>query len=387
VRRSDGRILTTHVGSLPRPEPLLEALREYQVGDLSDEEWRAQVDEAVAEAIRKQVERGIDVVADGELGKPSFLTYVDERLSGFERAPATERDGPWSGSREEQSFPEYYAWQARTTASPALAARRRVCRGPIEYVGYDELQADLDTLRAALAGVEVAEAFVPAISPSNVANWHLNEYYDSEDDYLEALADALHEEYRTIIEAGFLLQVDDPALVTHYALTPGSSVRDCRAWAAVRVDVLNQALEGLPPDRIRFHTCYSINMGPRVHDMELRDIVDLMLRVEAGAYSFEAANPRHEHEWQVWADVKLPDDKLLIPGVITHSSVLVEHPELVAQRIERFASVVGPERVIAGADCGFATFAGSQEIHGSIAWAKLEALGQGARIASERLFR
>jgi 5-methyltetrahydropteroyltriglutamate--homocysteine methyltransferase len=196
----------------------------------------------------------------------------------------------------------------------------------------------------------------------------------------------MREEYRAIVDAGFVLQIDDPRLVTYYILNARSTVAECRAWAEIRVEALNHALRGLPRERVRFHTCYSINMGPRVHDMELKDIVDVILKVHAGAYSFEAANPRHEHEWSVWKDVKLPDDAVLIPGVITQSTVLVEHPELVAQRIERFASVVGRERVIAGADCGFATFAGSTEIHPRVAWAKLQALVEGARLATRRLW-
>jgi 5-methyltetrahydropteroyltriglutamate--homocysteine methyltransferase len=258
--------------------------------------------------------------------------------------------------------------------------------GPIAYKGHALLQADLANLTAALEGVSPAEVFVPAISPSNVEEWNTNKFYKTPEDYLFAIADAIREEYRAIVDAGFLLQIDDPRLVTYWILNPGMSLAQCRKWCDARVEALNHALRGIPEDRVRFHTCYGINMGPRVHDMELKDVADIILKVQAGAYSLEAANPRHEHEWRVWRDVKLPEGKILIPGVITQSSVLVEHPELVAQRIERFAGVVGRENVIAGSDCGFATFAGSMEIHPSIVWAKLGALAEGARIASRRLF-
>jgi 5-methyltetrahydropteroyltriglutamate--homocysteine methyltransferase len=256
----------------------------------------------------------------------------------------------------------------------------------VAYVGHARVQADIDNLTSALAHVSAAEAFLPAISPSNVEGRQKNAYYRTEEEYLFAIAEAMREEYRAITDAGLLLQIDDPRLVTYYIMSPGSTVAECRRWAEVRVEALNHALRGLPRDRVRFHTCYSINMGPRVHDMELKDIVDVILRVHAGAYSFEAANPRHEHEWRVWETVELPEEAVLIPGVITQSTVLVEHPELVAERIVRFAGVVGRERVIAGADCGFATFAGSTEIHPTVAWAKLGALVEGARRATKTLW-
>lgn len=384
MKRSTDRILCTHIGSLPRPPELLEALRARQRGEGEDDAaWQVRVDAAVREAVRRQAEIGLDVVTDGELGKPSFLTYVTERLSGFEPATA---EAPWGGTRDAHDFPEFYEWAGQAMPSPAAGIRHMVCTGPISYTGHAQLQAEIDTLRAALDGVSVAEAFLPAISPGNVEGWNGNEFYASEEEYLFALADAMREEYEAIVAAGFVLQVDDPALVTKYMTSPDMSVEECRAWARPRVDALNHALRTIPRDRVRFHTCYSINIGPRLHDMQLQDCVDLILSVNAGAYSFEAANPRHEHEWRMWGEVELPEEAILIPGVITNSSVLVEHPELVAERIERFASVVGRENVIAGADCGFATFAGSPDIHGSIAWAKLEALAEGTRIASERLF-
>jgi 5-methyltetrahydropteroyltriglutamate--homocysteine methyltransferase len=264
---------------------------------------------------------------------------------------------------------------------------RWVCTGPVSYKGHAALQRDIANLKAALEGQRHEEAFMPAVSPSNLANWNRNEHYNSEEEYLYALADALHEEYRAIIDAGLVLQVDDPLLASYYVMHPEASVEDCRKWATARVEVLNHALKGLPADRVRYHTCYSINIGPRVHDMELRHLIDIMLRVNAGAYSFEAANPRHEHEWKVWAEVTLPEGKSVIPGVITHSSNIVEHPELIAERIGRFAQSVGGENVIAGADCGFASFASTCEVHPSVVWVKLQALADGARLATSALWR
>ncbi len=383
MKRSTDRILTTHAGSLPRPADLLQMAQEGRPHDRPA--YAARVRRAVVEVVEKQVEHELDVIDDGEMGKPSFVTYVNERLGGFE--PSPEPAGlPWAGSREFASFPEFYESTLRQRAISAARAARLACTGPVAYVGHAQVQADIDNFRAALAGVTVEEAFMPAISPSNVEGRHTNAYYKTDEEYLFAIADAMREEYTAIVDAGFLVQIDDPRLVTYYIMNPRSSVAECRRWAEVRVEALNHALRDIPRDRVRFHTCYSINMGPRVHDMELKDIVDIILKVRAGAYSFEAANPRHEHEWRVWQNVTLPEGVLLIPGVITQSTVLVEHPELVAERIVRFAKVVGRENVIAGADCGFATFAGSTEIHPSIAWAKLKSLADGARIATRELW-
>jgi len=380
MKRSLDRILTTHAGSLPRPPDVLAMAAGEALDPVAS---AARVRRAVADVVRRQAEHGLDVVTDGEMSKPSFITYVTERLSGFE--PSREPGAvPWAGSREATAFPEFYEPTLRQ--SPNAAAPRFVCTGPVTYVGHAQVQADIDNLTAALAGLRVEEAFIPAIAPSNVEGRQKNAHYKTDEEYLFAIADAMHEEYRAIVDAGFLLQIDDPRLVTYYILNPRASVKECRAWAAVRVEALNHALRGIPRDRVRFHTCYSINMGPRVHDMELKDVVDIILSVRAGAYSFEAANPRHEHEWRVWEGVTLPLGALLIPGVITQSTVLVEHPELVAERIVRFAWVVGRENVVAGADCGFASFAGSTEIHPSIVWAKLAALTAGARIASQQLW-
>ncbi len=386
MQLSTGRILTTHVGSLPRPDDLFEMMLARMDGKPVDEAAFAQrVRKAVTDSVRQQVAAGLDVVSDGEMGKPSFITYAAQRLDGLEKREGV-RPSPFSNTRETKDFPEYY----QSAVAEQVSARRRralmVCAGPIKYKGHAQIRADLETLKSALNGVKAAEAFVPAIAPSNVETTTPNEYYPSDEAYVFAIAEAMREEYKAIVDAGFLLQIDDPFLVTYYITRPDLSVAECRKWAELRVEALNAALTGIPADRIRFHTCYSVNMGPRVHDMQLKDIIDIILNIRAGGYSFEAANPRHEHEWEEWRRVKLPEDKVLIPGVITQSTVLVEHPELVAQRIQRFADVVGRERVIASADCGFASFAGSNEVHPSIVWAKFAALVEGARIASRRLW-
>jgi 5-methyltetrahydropteroyltriglutamate--homocysteine methyltransferase len=387
MQRSTERILTTHVGSLPRPDDLFELMLARMDGKAIDEQAYAErVRGAVKDCVRQQVDAGLDIVSDGEMAKPSFITYAASRLSGLEKREGF-RPSPFANTRETRDFPEYY----QSAVAEQVSARRRralmVCAGPIAYKGHAALKADLETLKAALAGVGATEAFVPAIAPSNVEATTPNEYYPTPESYVFAIAEAMREEYRAIVDAGFLLQIDDPFLVTYYITQPDLDIAACRKWAELRVEALNAALSGIPADRIRFHTCYSINMGPRIHDMQLKDIVDIILKVRAGAYSFEAANPRHEHEWEDWQRIKIPDDKILIPGVITQSTVLVEHPELVAQRLLRFASVVGRERVIAGADCGFASFAGSNEVHPSIVWAKFKALVDGARRASWQLWK
>ena len=389
MKRSTNRILTTHVGSLPRPDDLRAMILKKQRGEAIDEAaFAARVKSAVAEVVKRQSEAGIDILADGEMGRVGFIPYVNERLAGIEPSKTAESANYWGLSREYQAFPEFYAWAAGMPGTAGQTGRTRwVCTGPVSYKGMAALQQDIATLKEALAGVRHEEAFMPAVSPSNLANWNRNEHYKSEEEYLYALADVLKEEYRAIIDAGLVLQVDDPLFASYYVMRPEASIEDCRKWASVRVDALNHALAGLPQDKIRYHTCYSINIGPRVHDMELRHIVDIMLRINAGAYSFEAGNPRHEHEWRLWESVKLPEGKSLIPGVITHSSNIVEHPELIAQRIARFAQAVGKENVIAGADCGFASFAATCEVHPSVVWVKLAALAEGARLASAELWK
>jgi len=382
MKCSADRILTTHAGSLPRPADLLDLVQSGDPAALERDGNADRLRGAVKEIVLRQADLGIDVVDDGEYGKPSFVSYINERLSGYE---VDTRSGPrnqWASSREGLSFPEFYA---QTHA--ASMHTHMICTGPITYKGQAQLKRDVDNLQAALKGVRVEDVFMPAISPSNIEDWQKNAYYKSQEEYIFAIADAMREEYKTIVDAGFLVQVDDPRLVTYYILHPRASIADCRKWAELRVEALNHSLRDIPPEKIRFHTCYGINMGPRIHDMELKDIVDIILKIRAGAYSFEAANPRHEHEWKVWKNVKLPDGKILIPGVISHSTILVEHPELVSERIVRYAEIVGRENVIAGSDCGFATFAGSKEVHPSIVWAKFKALSDGARIASEQLWR
>jgi 5-methyltetrahydropteroyltriglutamate--homocysteine methyltransferase len=388
MKRSTDRFLTTHVGSLPRPPKLFEFMKLKHAGQSVDHQvLEAEIDSAVDEIVRKQNETGIDVVSDGEMGKVGFIPYVNERLTGFQPSTGAQRESSWGNSRETRSFPEYYDWASKLPgAAGNPGALRWVCTGPITYKGMNLFERDAATFRNALKKYPAQEAFIPAISPSNVAGWESNQYYKSEEEFLFAIAEAMRVEYQAIIDAGFILQVDDPALATHYIIHPEASIEDCRQWAMTRVEALNHALRGLPVEKIRYHTCYSINFGPRLHDMEVKNILDIILRVNAGAYSFEAANPRHEHEWQLWKTVKLPEGKSVIPGVITQSTILVEHPELVAQRITRFADAVGRENVIAGSDCGFASFATSFEIHPTIVWAKLSSLVEGARLASKALW-
>ena len=388
MKRSTERILTTFVGSMARPADLIALMKAKENGQPYDPEaLAARVRRAVAEVVRRQAETGVDVVTDGEQGKASFITYVGERLTGFEARATSPREGPWVGSREEIAFPEYYEWYARGRPRNVAPPVSMVCTGPITYKGQQALQTDIVNLKAALQGLHVEEAFMPATSPTNIESQRRNEYYPTEEAYLYAIADAMREEYHAIVAAGFVLQIDDPRLVTYYVANPTLAVEQCRKWAELRVEVLNYAIRNIPPEQVRFHTCYGINIGPRIHDMPLQDIVDIMLKINAGAYSFEAANPRHEHEWRVWENVKLPEAKVLIPGVISHTTNLVEHPELVAERLVKYAKIVGRERVIAGSDCGFSSFASAEpEIHPTVVWAKFQAMAEGARLASQQLW-
>ncbi len=387
MKRSTDRILTTHVGSLARPRNVLDLLWTKERGEDYDKRvFESSVKDAVTDIVRGQVDAGIDIVCDGEQSKSSFLTYIAERLKGFS---PSEKQGEdlWVESRETIAFPEFY--DAHRKAREGLVAKpvKLVCTGSVEYCGHEALQRDIANVKAAAEAQGAEEVFMTAVSPSDVEGQQANEYYDSEEAYLEAIANAMREEYKAIVDAGIVLQIDDPRLLTYYISRPDLSVEDCRKWAELRVEALNHALKGLPEDRVRFHTCYGINIGPRVHEMNLADIVDIMLKVNAGAYLFEAGNPRHEHEWTVWKDVKVPEGKSLVPGVISHSTPLVEHPELIAQRLVRFAEVVGRENVMGGSDCGFASFAATeQEIHPSIVWAKFKNLAEGAKLASERLW-
>jgi len=396
MKTSTDRILTTHVGSIPRPESILALLRARLNGQPIDEgELAARVAEAVAAVVRKQAEVGVDVVSDGEMSKTSFLGYTDERLTGFatSTAPAdpsaAKTGGVWArrvdSRREWRAFREYYT--EYLPREMPLASAPSVCEGPIAYKGQELLERDLATFKAALQGAKVAEAFVPAIAPAMVGRGQ-NRYYPTEEAYVFAIAEALRTEYRAIVDAGFILQIDDPGLgETWDLLIPAPPLEDYRKLQARNIDALNHALAGIPEDRVRFHLCWGSWQGPHVTDLDLRDVVDLVLRVKAQAYSIEAATPRHSHEWRVWEDVKLPEGKVLIPGVIAHTTAVVEHPETIAERIQTFARLVGRERVMAGADCGFAQGAFFQRQHPTIMWAKFEALVAGARLASERLWR
>jgi 5-methyltetrahydropteroyltriglutamate--homocysteine methyltransferase len=391
MRRSTDRIITSHVGSLPRPKELIALLQAKEAREPGFDPARlaAATRQSTGEVVRRQLDLGIDVVDDGEHSKTSFAAYARLRLSGLAPSDKGNVRGP---TRDSLAFPDVYkelreVFGARVVARgyprpmPALAVV-----GPLKFTGQAQVQADIDNLAAALDGHAREDAFITAISPTNLEQYYRNEYYPTNEQYLVALADAMHEEYRMIVDAGFVLQIDDPRLITHYNNAPGMSMEECRKFIAERVDVLNHALRGIPEEKVRFHTCYSVNVAPRVHDLELRHYVDLMLRIKAQVYSVEAANPRHEHEWQVWEDVKLPAGKILMPGVVSHCVTLVEHPELVAQHLIRYAGVAGRENVIAGNDCGFATAAAGDEVHPDIAWAKLAAMVEGARIASRKLW-
>ncbi|MGZ5827979.1 MAG: hypothetical protein ACXWJW_05535 [Xanthobacteraceae bacterium] len=376
MQRSTSRILTTHAGSLPRSEEI----RNIVMSGAAHTSGAGRIREAVAEVVRKQTDIGIDIFDDGEYSKPSFITYVRDRLAGITAIDGVRSSG-WDKSRDGLAFPDFYKKQmVAATRQPNYGAT-----GPISYKGHAQLKSDLDNLKAALGAVKSKEAFVPSISPANIESWHANKYYKTDEEYRTAICDAMHEEYKAIVDAGFLVQIDDPRLVTYYIMNPNLAMKDIRKWASTQVEALNYALRGIPQDRVRYHTCYSINMGPRLHDMEAKDILDIILKIRAGAFSFEASNPRHEHEWAVWRDAKRPADAILIPGVVTHCSVLIEHPELVAERIVKFANFAGRENVIAGTDCGFATFAASDELDPAVVWAKLEALVKGAEIASKKL--
>jgi 5-methyltetrahydropteroyltriglutamate--homocysteine methyltransferase len=354
--------------------------------------FAARVKRAVEEVVRRQVDTGIDVVGDGEHSKFNWMAYARARLSGLKEIDspvrfrtATRDSIEFAGAYEDLKI-MHAARSGGLVAKRIARPKALVCAEPIKYVGQDELRVDLNNLKSALTGQRHEDVFVTAISPSNLELYYENQYYPSGEEYLAALSDAMRVEYRAIVDAGFVLQIDDPRMATHYNRAVETTVEDCRNFIAVRVEALNHALRGIPEDKIRFHTCYSTNIAPRVHDFELKHFVDLMLQIRAGAFVIEAANPRHEHEWQIWEEVKLPDDRILIPGVVSHCVHLVEHPELVAQRIVRFAGAVGRERVIAGTDCGFGTSGAGDEVHPDVAWAKLKALVEGARIASRKLW-
>jgi 5-methyltetrahydropteroyltriglutamate--homocysteine methyltransferase len=387
MKRSTDRILTTHVGSLIRPLPLQEFLRAKQASKAYDEAaYQSCLKASVTEVVHKQAEIGVDVVSDGEFGKSiSWSQYVLERLNGFERRPIKPGTNPFTRGVDRERFGEFYAeLDAREGIATAVEA---VCVGPIAYSGEAELKRDIDNFKSALNGVGVAEAFLPVAAPASVIPDRKNEFYKSEEDLIRAIGAAMRTEYRMIIDAGFVLQLDDArAAVTYDRMVPPASFADYRKWLALQVEVLNEAIAGLPADRIRYHVCWGSWPGPHTSDVALKDIVDLVLGMKVGALVIEGANPRHEHEWRVWETAKLPPDRLLIPGVISHATNVVEHPELVAERIVRIARLVGRENVIAGTDCGFAQGPFHRRVHHSIMWAKLDALVQGARLASAQLW-
>jgi 5-methyltetrahydropteroyltriglutamate--homocysteine methyltransferase len=382
VKRSTERILTTHVGSLPRPKELLDLMRAMLNGQGDDFEYEQRVRDAVQESVRQQVQHGLDVVSDGEQSKVGFFRYISERLDGFEARP---RSGTAGFGPEVDDFPEYYEqYFKRAMLGGGIApATGLVCVGPVSYRGQAALERDIDNLKAATQSARAEEVFMPAVAPSGVGR---NEYYESDEAYFFALAETLSTEYRAIVDAGFILQVDDPWLSELFSYS-GLPKNECYAQGEMYVAAVNRALEGIPPDKVRYHTCYGINEGPRVHDAPLSDLVELLLKVNADAYSFEAANARHEHEYHVWERVKLPPGKMLIPGVVTHGCNIVEHPELIAERLVRFGRMVGRENVIAGADCGFSSQATyNPEVHPKIMWAKFDAMAEGARLATAKLW-
>jgi 5-methyltetrahydropteroyltriglutamate--homocysteine methyltransferase len=383
MKQSVDRILTTHVGSLPRPRDLLDLMKAKVAGLAYDRAaYDKRVKSAVAECVKRQVETGIDIVSDGEQSKPGFFTYVRERLEGFEERPQQKRH-PFAA--EVAAFPEYYEkyFKEAMTGGAIAPIVPLVCTGPVKYRGEDALKSDIGNLKAAAAEARAHGVFVPAVAPSGVGT---NEYYRTEEEFFHAVGAALRTEYMAIVDAGLQLQVDDPFLCDIFA-DPALDAAGRKKRAEMYVEAINESLRGIPPEKVRFHTCYGINEGPRIHEAALSDVVEYMLKVNAGAYSFEAANPRHEHEYHLWESVRLPEGKVLIPGVITHASNIVEHPVLIAERLVRFAKRVGRENVVAGADCGFSSQASYHtEVHPTVVWAKFEAMRDGARLATKQLW-
>jgi 5-methyltetrahydropteroyltriglutamate--homocysteine methyltransferase len=385
IQQSNDRIQTTHIGSLPRPHDLLDIMKaKFAKQPYDDKAYQAKLSKAVADCVRKQVDCGIDFVTDGEFSKPGFFTYVQERLEGFEARPNQKLI---LFQKEVSSFPEYYAeyFKQAMMGGTIVPITPVVCVGPVKYRGERLLQIDIENLKAAAkaAGVPEKKAFLPATAPSGVG---INEYYKTDEEYFHALAAELHKEYRAIVDAGLLVQIDDPFLPDIF-FEPGLDDAQKKRRAQMYVDATNLALSGIPADMVRFHTCYGINEGPRLYEASLSDIIEYVLKINAGSYSFEAANPRHEHEYHLFERVKVPEGKVLCPGVITHASNIVEHPELIAERIIRFANLVGKENVMAGADCGFSSQALYRtEVHDTVVWEKFKAMREGADIASRKLW-
>jgi 5-methyltetrahydropteroyltriglutamate--homocysteine methyltransferase len=386
LQQNTDRIQTTHIGSLPRPHDVLDLLRAKFAGQPYDEHvLDSTIANAVKESVRRQVECGIDIVTDGEFSKPGFFTYIQERLEGFEARPNQKL---MLFQQEVAAFPEYYAQYFKEamlggTIVPVVPV---ICVGPVKYRGEQSLQKDINNLKAAAtaAGVPHDHVFIPATAPSGVG---INEYYKTEEEYFHALAAELNKEYKAVVAAGFLIQVDDP-FITDIFVEPGLTAVAKKRRAEIYVEATNAALAGIPAERVRFHTCYGINEGPRLYEASLADIIEYVLKVNAGSFSFEAANPRHEHEYHLFEQVKVPEGKVLCPGVITHASNIVEHPELIAERLVRFANLVGRENVMAGADCGFSSQAlYKTEVHPTVVWEKFKAMRHGADLATRRLWK
>jgi 5-methyltetrahydropteroyltriglutamate--homocysteine methyltransferase len=384
-QQNTDRIQTTHIGSLPRPHALLDIMsKKYRGDDYERGEYQRILSNSVEECVRKQVDAGIDVVTDGEFSKPGFFTHIRERLAGFEERPDQKL---MSFQQETEAFPEYYAEYFKTAmmGGAILPITPVVCTGPVEYVGGALVAADIANVKEAAdaAGVPHDRVFLSATAPSGVG---VNEYYDTDEEYFHALARELNKEYRAIVDAGLLVQIDDPFLTDVFA-EPGRDGRQMARRAEIYVEACNAALEGISTERVRYHTCYGINEGPRIYEAALSDVIGHVLNVNAGSFSFEAANPRHEHEYHLFESVTVPDDVVICPGVITHASNIVEHPEWIAERIVRFARLVGRERVVASADCGFSSQAlYKTEVHETVVWEKFKALRQGADIATKQLW-
>jgi 5-methyltetrahydropteroyltriglutamate--homocysteine methyltransferase len=378
---STDRILTTHAGSLPRPDDLREMVVAKASGEPHDQAaFEARLRSAVAEVVRQQADCGIDCVNDGELSKTNFTDYVRWRIAGYEARPSTGIRRLSITARDERKFAGYFAANPRRI--PTGPATMPVCVSDLRYVGHADLARDLEIFKAALAGISVAGAFLPANTPGTIEHWMYNEHYKSDEAFLFAIADVMHEEYRAIVEAGFLLQIDDPDLPDGWNCLPDITLPAYRSYAAMRVDALNHALRDIPRENVRLHVCWGSHHGPHHDDIPLKDIIDLIFRVNAGSYSIEASNPCHEHEWRVFEEVKLPDGATLIPGVVGHCTDFIEHPDLVAERLVRYARLVGRENVLAGTDCGLGTRVG----HPAICWAKFEAMAEGARRATKTLW-
>jgi 5-methyltetrahydropteroyltriglutamate--homocysteine methyltransferase len=389
MKRSTERILTTHVGSLIRPPEIIEFMRARTNKQPYDEKSFAKsLRSSVAQVVRKQAEVGVDVISDGEYGKSGFAAYISERIIGFEQRPRKPGDPEEPIGKDRKDFAAFYARYDQTVGFGRPGSRvTSICTGPISY-NPQLIQIDIANFKTALNDAKVEEAFMPVAAPATVEMGRRNEYYPSDEAYLHALANALNEEYKAIVEAGFLVQLDDPWLAVSWdRMLPDIDLKQFKKFCELRIEATNHALAGIPRDRIRYHICWGSWHGPHSTDIPMRDIVSLLLKINAGAFVFEAANVRHEHEWTVWQDVKPPEGTVLVPGVVTHSTDLIEHPDLVAQRIVRLAKLVGRENVLAGTDCGFSQGPFTAKVHSSIQWAKLGALVQGAELASTALWR